>query len=144
MSDIKHVHALHVNEQSHYKFSHPHRGRGKHTHRGQHTTSHRLLSSTKCGNWNLTSNLSSSGGGESSRGRGVPHRSTRATSKHIPTLDTTSEEEENLYFPVLIIGSIDVDNKETQVLTKLFLQSKQCRKLTCKLDTGAQGNALPI
>ena len=47
-------------------------------------------------NRSLTSNLSSSGCGESSRGRDMPHRSTRATPKHIHTVDTTSEEEGNL------------------------------------------------
>jgi len=52
MSDTKHVHAVHVNEHSYYKSSHPHRSRG------QHTPSHRILSRTKCSSCGLAHSIS--------------------------------------------------------------------------------------
>lgn len=64
---------------------------------------------------------------------------------HIHTPEaTTLEDDDSVYFCSLIIGSLDAETK-TEALVRLLIQSKQCKmKLTCKSDTGPQGNAIHI
>ena len=53
-------------------------------------------------------------------------------------------DEDNLYFEALHIGSTTSDS-QTEIVTMLKVQSRQkIKRIRCKLDTGAQGNAMPL
>ena len=72
-------------------------------------------------------------------------------SRQVHTLNAqefTDSDDDNLYFNELRIHALNQANYnecENEIVTKLAIQSKHCRKrLSCKLDTGAQGNAMSL
>ena len=78
------------------------------------------------------------------------HKSTKSTKKKsdrkVHSLQTESEEDDgNLYFHSLHIGQLNCKTVKSEIITKLNLQSRHSvRNIKCKLDTGAQGNAMPL
>ena len=76
-------------------------------------------------------------------------KSTHPASQGVHTLENTEDgdNQDDLYFRDLEINTLAEDGGEgsTQALVQLTLQSSQCaRKLTCKLDTGVEGNVIPL
>ena len=77
-----------------------------------------------------------------------PPRSTGPMHQDVHALEGGHDADvSDLYFHQLEINTLGeaTDNTGTQALVQLTVKSTQCTKqLTCKIDTGAEGNVIPL
>ena len=94
----------------------------------------------KANHWQ-TMCLANNNGTKSPRSTGSMHQDVHALESG-PDADVSE-----IYFHQLEINTLgeDTDNTSTQALVQLTVKSTQCTKqLTCKIDTGAEGNVIPL
>lgn len=84
---------------------------------------------------------------EAPANKGSKQHSTRRRRDRQHKVHTMCEQDtENLYFDCLELNSLTgVQQQSTQAITTIEIESKVCRKMCkCKLDTGAEGNVIPV